>query len=82
MLRPRLLPYGIFRRIYNYGLKNLWRVLGPLIKGRATHVIRGIRELALNNPNLVDDVFDDQGHLILGHDLIMPIGYKGIGIDY
>ncbi|MHA1148259.1 MAG: pyruvate formate lyase family protein [Promethearchaeota archaeon] len=77
-LIPKLSLFSIFRRIKNFGIKALWKTLRPLIKGRLLHFKRGIRELAINNPNLVDDVFDDQGHLILGHDLVMPIGYKGV----
>jgi formate C-acetyltransferase len=78
MIKPRFTPFSIPRRIKYFGYKSLWKTLRPIIKGRVRHIFRGIRELALNNPNLVDDVFDDQGHLILGHDLAIKIGFKGI----
>ncbi|MHA1291360.1 MAG: glycyl radical protein [Promethearchaeota archaeon] len=77
-IKPRFGPFSIIRRIKNFGAKTLWKTVKPLLKGRTTHILRGLRELALNNPNLVDDVFDDQGHLILGHDLVMKIGFKGV----
>jgi len=78
IIKPRFLPYSILRRIKNYGITSLWSTLKPIMKGRMRHVIRGLRELALNNPNLVDDVFDDQGHLVLGLDRVMKVGFKGI----
>lgn len=78
LLRPRIGPFSLIRRIKNFGGKTLWKTLKPLIIGRMKHVLRGLREVALNNPNLVDDVFDHQGHLILGHDIIIKLGFKGI----
>jgi len=78
LINPRFGPFSTVRRIKNFGTKALWKTVKPLIKGRATHMLRGLREIALNNPNLVDDVFDDQGHLILGIDNVMKVGFKGI----
>ncbi len=77
-IKPRFGPFTIMRRVKNFGYKSLWKTLRPLMKGRMIHALRGLRELAVNNPNFVDDVFDDQGHLILGHDRLIKVGFKGI----
>lgn len=78
IIKPRFLPYSILRRIKNFGYKSLWSTLKPIMKGRMRHIMKGLKALALNNPNLVDDVFDDQGHLVLGLDRVMKVGFKGI----
>ena len=78
LLKPRFGFFSFFRRIKNFGLKSLWKTVKPFLKGRFFHISRAFREIALNNPNLVDDVFDDQGHLILGIDNVMPIGFKEV----
>ena len=37
-----------------------------------------MREVALNNPNLVNNVFDTQGHLVLGINKVIKTGFKGV----
>ncbi|TFG12144.1 MAG: hypothetical protein EU535_06500, partial [Promethearchaeota archaeon] len=78
LIKPRFGLFSIFRRMKYFGLKSLWKTVKPFLKGRFFHTFRAFREIALNNPNLVDDVFDDQGHLILGINNVMPIGFRGI----
>lgn len=38
----------------------------------------GRKEITLNNPGLVMNIFDDQGHLVLGHKNVIAIGFRGI----
>jgi formate C-acetyltransferase len=40
--------------------------------------LRGLRELLHNNPALVMNVFDVQGHLVLGHETVLKEGFCGI----
>ena len=38
----------------------------------------GAKEIALNNPGLVMNIFDDQGHMVLGHNNCIGVGFRGI----
>ncbi len=78
LITPRFGPFSILRRVKNFGIRSLVKTMGPLMKGRMRHALRGLREIALNNPNLVDDCFDDQGHLILGHDRLIKMGFREV----
>ena len=78
LLKPRFGPFSIYRRIKNFGRRSLFKTLGPIIKGRVFHLGRGMREVALNNPNLVNNVFDTQGHLVLGINNVIKTGFKGV----
>lgn len=49
-----------------------------LVKGRVLHAREGIRLLATNNPNFVNNIFDTQGHLVMGHKNILELGYQGL----
>jgi len=49
-----------------------------LIKGRVLHAKENNEALAANNPNFVNNVFDVQGHLIMGHNNLLKIGYEGV----
>jgi pyruvate formate-lyase/glycerol dehydratase family glycyl radical enzyme len=49
-----------------------------LVKGRLMHAREGIRLLATNNPNFVNNIFDTQGHLVMGHKNILEWGYEGL----
>lgn len=49
-----------------------------LVKGRVMHAREGIRMLATNNPNFVNNIFDTQGHLVMGHNNILEWGYEGL----
>lgn len=78
LIKPRFGPFSIYRRIKNFGRKSLFKTLGPIIKGRVFHLGRGMREVALNNPNLVNNIFDTQGHLVLGINNVIKTGFKGV----
>lgn len=56
-------------------LKEYWN---RLVKGRVLHAKEGLRLLAANNPNFVNNVFDTQGHLVMGHKNILKWGFKGL----
>jgi pyruvate formate-lyase/glycerol dehydratase family glycyl radical enzyme len=71
-------PISLIQRMRNFGLRGLIRIMAPFLKGRMRHIIRGLRELAINNPNIVNNVFDVQGHLVLGVNKIINVGFKGV----
>jgi len=50
----------------------------PRGKGRVSYLLRGREELAYNNPANVMNVFDVQGHLILGVRNVLREGFAGI----
>jgi len=78
LLNPKFGLIGIFERIRNFGFTGLLKTVFPLLNGRVRKIGQGMKEIALNNPNLVNNVFDVQGHLILGHNFIIKTGFKGI----
>ena len=45
-----------------------------LMKGRLRYMFEGLTLLATNNPNFVNNVFDTQGHLVMGHNNLLEIG--------
>jgi formate C-acetyltransferase len=45
-----------------------------LMKGRLKHAMEGLELLATNNPGFVNNVFDTQGHLVMGHNNLLKIG--------
>lgn len=74
---PALNPFAVARRLRSLDLGRLLRMaqvpgLGPLSAARALH------ELLYNNPALVMNSFDVQGHLILGLKNVLREGIVGI----
>jgi len=70
-------PLGMIRRFRSLGMKNLaW--LATRSNFRPSYVVRGAREVAFNNPAVVMNVFDDQGHLIIGHRNVIHSGFKAV----
>ena len=43
-----------------------------------SYLLKGLKELLYNNPALVMNVFDVQGHLILGHKNVLREGFVGL----
>ncbi|MBI9077781.1 MAG: hypothetical protein JEZ02_20445 [Desulfatibacillum sp.] len=75
--RPAVDPLSLYKRAkgLNLGkLKKSARVPG----GDAAYALRGVKELLHNNPALVMNVFDVQGHLILGIKNVLKEGFAGI----
>ena len=77
-LRPAFSPTRLLR------LRRLAR--HPLLRGarlprfNPLYAWRGIREVLYNNPAFVMNVFDVQGHLILGHRNVLREGFRGIRV--
>jgi len=69
---------SLIRRMRNFGIRNFFRIMGPIIKGQVRHMLYGLRQVSINNPGLVNNVFDVQGHLILGINKIIDMGFKGV----
>ncbi|MDD1776731.1 MAG: hypothetical protein LUQ65_01075 [Candidatus Helarchaeota archaeon] len=66
------------RKYQQFGWTWLKEYYNRLIKGRLSHAREGIRMLATNNPNFVNNIFDTQGHLVMGHKNILEKGYSGL----
>lgn len=66
------------RRYRQFGWKWIKEFYNRLIKGRLRYVKENNEALMANNPNLVNNVFDVQGHLIMGHKNILKWGYGGL----
>ncbi|MFX1451597.1 MAG: pyruvate formate lyase family protein [Promethearchaeota archaeon] len=62
----------------NKDYTQLEETLKPTLAGLENIISRGFDALMANNPNFVNNVFDVQGHLILGHKNILKWGYEGI----
>ena len=76
-----MVSHGIgswIRRIRQFGWAWVKEYYNRLIKGRLMHAIEGAKLLATNNPNFVNNIFDVQGHLVMGHKNILKWGYKGL----
>ena len=63
-------------RARGFGIRGLYR-LAATAKGNLKTLARAGEELAFNNPGLVMNVFDVQGHLVLGHNYLLPGGLAG-----
>jgi len=75
--RPSLNPLAIHRG--RQGLNTaVLRRMSAVPRLRPGYVIRGLRELLHNNPAFVMNVFDVQGHLILGHANVLREGFSGV----
>ena len=71
-------PISSLRRFRDFGFRTFWKSVSPLIKGRARHLFKGIRQVSINNPDLVNNCFDVQGHLVLGLNNVIDVGFKKI----
>lgn len=78
ILNPSFSPIHIIKHFKNFGFKQTFKTLTPYIKGRVRYLRSALKEVALNNPNLVNNVMDTQGHLILGINNVLKVGFKGI----
>ncbi len=73
-----LSPGANWRRLKNFGLKNMWKILKIYAGGRLRYISSSLNEVTLNNPNLVMNVFDVQGHLVIGINNVIKTGFKGV----
>jgi formate C-acetyltransferase len=75
--RPALNPLAMARRFRSLDMKRLLKTVQ--VPGlRPLRAIRAVHELLYNNPALVMNSFDVQGHLILGHKNVLREGFAGI----
>ncbi len=75
--RPSLNPLALHQARKGLDTAGLRRI-SAVPRLRPGYVVRGIRELLHNNPAFVMNVFDVQGHLILGHGNILREGFAGV----
>lgn len=71
-------PLSWIRRYRQFGKEWVKRFYRMLIKGRLKFLKEANAALATNNPNLVNNVFDVQGHLVVGHQNLLEEGYGGL----
>ena len=75
--RPALDPVSFYQRYRSLDLRKIVRATA-VPRPTPAYVRRGLREILYNNPALVMNVFDVQGHLILGHRNILHEGFAGV----
>jgi len=78
LLRPQFNAGAIRGRLRHFGPGHMWNSIFKYAVGREKYLLRAVTEIPLNNPNMVNNVFDDQGHLIIGHNNVIKTGFKGI----
>ncbi|MFH1537362.1 MAG: pyruvate formate lyase family protein [bacterium] len=78
IVKPSLSPKSILERIESFGAKQLNKSVLKYVKGREKYLLKAMYEIPLNNPGLVNNVFDDQGHQIIGNKNVIGIGFKGV----
>ena len=76
ILKPSINPFSLFKQFKCFGIKKAINTLKPYIQGRARYLRTAMKEVSLNNPNLVNNVMDTQGHLILGINSLNMCIYK------
>ncbi|MDP8222186.1 MAG: pyruvate formate lyase family protein [Candidatus Lernaella stagnicola] len=76
-LRPSFGPRSLLRRFRGLDLGKLKEVT-KVPKLSISYVHRGLDEIAFNNPGFVMNVFDVQGHMILGHKNVLREGFIGV----
>ncbi|MBN1343856.1 MAG: hypothetical protein JXQ73_14325 [Phycisphaerae bacterium] len=76
-LRPARNPWSWIKRARGLNLLKIHEVLkAPRLN--LEYIFRGLDEVLYNNPAFVMNVFDVQGHLILGHKNILRDGFTGV----
>jgi len=71
-------PFAHASRFRAFGTPQLAKTIRPFMVGRRRDVFKAKKEVALNNPNLVNNVMDVQGHLVLGINNVIEKGFCGI----
>ena len=75
--RPGISPASFYRRRRSLDMKRI-RQFTAMPTFNPAYILRGMRELLYNNIALLLNVFDTQGHLILGHRKVLREGFSGI----
>ncbi|HOX39878.1 MAG TPA: pyruvate formate lyase family protein [Candidatus Brocadiia bacterium] len=76
--RLNLAPGVSFKRFSSFDMADLLKKWYPVISLRPGYLLKGGEELVFNNPGLIMDVFDVQGHLCMGHARIIRCGLKSV----
>lgn len=77
LFRPAINPVSLWRRFRSLNVKKLKQA--TLVPGTGLlKLLKSAHELLYNNPAVVMNVFDVQGHLILGHKNILREGFSGV----
>lgn len=77
VFRPAWSPQSMIRRLRSLDLGKLRRL--SAIPNLSPHYLRrAVGEVLYNNPAMVMNVFDVQGHMILGHKNVLRQGFRGI----
>ncbi len=73
-------PVSLYRRRKSLDMRKIWNFLKTQrsIPKKVDYALKGSEGLLFNNPALLTNVFDTQGHLILGHKNILQKGFHGI----
>lgn len=75
--KPSMGPLSIHRRRKSLDMARI-KEFASVPKKSMRYIFKLISELLYNNPALVMNVFDVQGHLILGHNNILREGFAGV----
>ncbi len=75
--KPAINPISLIRRKKGLDLGRLKKSAGVPGAG-LDYAVKGMRELLHNNPAMVMNVFDVQGHLVLGLKNILAEGFSGV----
>lgn len=76
-VKPALNPLSLYRRSRSLNMNRL-REAAAVPRLSLSYLYKGLKELLYNNPALIMNVFDVQGHLILGHKNILREGFAGL----
>ncbi|MDP8255493.1 MAG: pyruvate formate lyase family protein [Candidatus Alcyoniella australis] len=73
----RLDPLSIYRRYRSLDMHTLFQMVrSPQFK--LSQAPKAVEELSYNNPGMVMNVFDVQGHMVVGHRNLLPIGFREV----
>jgi len=74
---PAWNPLSMWRRMRALDLRRIARASTPPSVS-PFHILKALHEVTYNNPALVMNVFDVQGHLVIGHQNVLREGFGGI----
>ncbi len=71
-------PIDLYRRRKSLDMQKMMKTFASDASSGPVYAWKGLTELLYNNPALLTNIFDVQGHLILGHKNILKEGFAGI----
>ncbi|SHL48552.1 formate C-acetyltransferase [Desulfatibacillum alkenivorans DSM 16219] len=75
--KPAVDPLSLYKRHKSLDLSKIKKA-AKVPGGDAAYALKGMKEILHNNPALVMNIFDVQGHLILGIKNVLSQGFLGI----